>query len=101
LVDVEPYESEEDPITSARKVIAELEKWGEGIDEKPRWLILNKIDILPDDEVEARCREIIEGLGWTGPVFRISALRGDGLQELTYRAMEFLEQDKADDAEQD
>jgi GTP-binding protein len=104
LVDVEPCESEEDPVTSARKVIAELEKWGEGIDEKPRWLVLNKIDILPEDEAEERCRRIVEELGWTGPVFRISALLGEGLKELTYRVMEFLEQDKADkadDAEQD
>ena len=100
LVDIEPYESEEDPVASAFKVIAELEKWGEGIDEKPRWLILNKIDILPEEEIEPRCQEIVEELGWTGPVFRISALAGDGLKELTYRVMEFLEQQRTETLEE-
>jgi GTP-binding protein len=102
LVDIEPYEAEEDPVTSARKVIGELEKWGHGIAEKPRWLVLNKIDILPEEEVAGRCREIIEGLDWTGPVFAISALGGDGIKELTYKVMDFLEQQKAEEnAEQD
>jgi GTP-binding protein len=102
LVDIEPYEAEEDPVTSARKVIGELEKWGHGIAEKPRWLVLNKIDILPEEEVAGRCREIIEGLDWTGPVFAISALGGEGLKELTYKVMDFLEQQKAEEnAEQD
>jgi GTP-binding protein len=104
LVDAAPYESEEEPVSSALKVMAELEKWGEGIDLKPRWLVLNKVDILPDDEVEDRCRQIVQGIGWDGPVFRISALRGEGLKELTYRAMEFLELEsergRAEDAEQ-
>jgi GTP-binding protein len=101
LVDVEPYEAEETPVNAARKVIGELEKWGSGLDEKPRWLVLNKIDILPEDEVEDRCRQIVGELGWTGPVFRISAVRGDGLRELVFRVMEFLEQEKAEDAEQE
>jgi GTP-binding protein len=101
LVDVEPYEAEETPVDAARKIIGELEKWGSGLDEKPRWLVLNKIDILPEDEVEDRCRQIVGELGWTGPVFRISAVRGDGLRELVFRVMEFLEQEKAEDAEQE
>jgi GTP-binding protein len=101
LVDVEPYESAEDPVSAARKVIGELEKWGQGLADKPRWLILNKIDRLPEDEVEGRCRRIVEELGWEGPVFRISALQGDHLQDLVYRVMDFLEQQKADHAEQD
>ena len=102
LIDIDPYEAEEDPVTSARKVIGELEKWGEGIAEKPRWLVLNKIDILPPDEIEGRCREIVAGLGWSGPVFAISAIAGDGVKALTYKVMEFLERQKAEaDAEQD
>lgn len=91
LVDVAPYEAEEDPVAAARKVIAEIEKWGHGLDAKPRWLVLNKIDVLPEEEIEARCREIVEALGWKGPAFRISALEGKGLRELAFRVMEFLE----------
>lgn len=102
LVDVSPYESDEDPVTSARKIIGELEKWGDGIDEKPRWLVLNKIDILPDDEIDSHCQAIVEALGWTGPVFHISALGGTGLKPLIYAIADFLEAQKAEQhAEQD
>jgi GTP-binding protein len=99
LVDVAPYESDEDPVASARKVIGELEKWGEGLDEKPRWLVLNKLDILPEDEAAAHCDAIVGELGWEGPAFRISAVRGDGLKELGYRIMAFLEEQRAAHAE--
>ncbi|BBL73900.1 Obg family GTPase CgtA [Methylomagnum ishizawai] len=99
LVDVSPYESEEGPVESALKVIGELEKWGEGIDEKPRWLVLNKMDVIPADEADAHCAAIVEALDWDGPVFHISALQGDGLQDLMYRVMDFLEQAKAEEAD--
>jgi GTPase len=92
LIDVEPYETLEHPVVSAKKIIAELGKWDERLLDKPRWLVLNKIDRLPEEDVAARCRNIVEGLGWHGPVFPVSALKGDGLKELTFRVMEFLEQ---------
>ena len=82
-------------------MIGELEKWGDGIDEKPRWLVLNKIDALPEEEVESHCQAIVDALGWTGPVFRISALEGKGLKPLTYKIMDFLEEQKAEDAEEE
>lgn len=99
ILDVEPYESDEDPVTTARKIIVELEKWGGGLDQKPRWLVLNKIDILPEDEVDARCDQIVSDLGWTGPVIKISAIRGDGLKMLGYQIMDFLEQQRLEHAE--
>ncbi len=101
LVDVQPFEGQEDPVEAAEKIMAELEKWGEGLDEKPRWLVLNKIDRLPPEDVEEHCRAIIEGLDWQGPVFRISALQGDGVRELMYQIMNFLEQAREEeDAEE-
>ncbi len=101
LVDVQPYESEEGPVEAARKIIAELEKGGEGLEEKPRWLVLNKIDRLMEEEVEVHCQAIVKGLNWQGPVFRISALQGDGVRDLMYQIMNFLEeQRKSEDAEQ-
>lgn len=99
ILDIFPGEGVDDPVDAARKVIHELEKWGEGLDEKPRWLVLNKIDALPEDEVEASCNAITEALGWSGPTFRISALDGSGLKDLTYGIMNFLEDQKRDDAE--
>lgn len=90
LVDVEPYESQEDPVVAARKVISELKDWGAELVQKPRWLVLNKIDRLPAEAIEARGRAIVEGLDWQGPVFKISALTGQGVRELIFAVMEFL-----------
>ena len=91
LVDVQPYESGQDPVESALTIMAELEKWGDELTAKPRWLVLNKIDRMLEEEVQAHCRAIVERLGWQGPVFRISALQGDGLRDLTYQIMNFLQ----------
>ncbi len=96
LVDVQPYESDEQPVEAAVKIIGELEKWGEELTGKPRWLVLNKIDRMLEEEVEAHCQAIVDGLGWQGPVFRISALQGEGLRELMFNIMNFLEQSKAE-----
>jgi len=101
LVDVQPYESDEDPVNAAQKIVAELEKWGEGLGEKPRWLVLNKIDRLTEETVDQHCRAIVDGLHWQGQVFRISALQGDGLRELIFSIMSFLEQKQGNDEEQD
>lgn len=102
LLDVQPYESEEDPVEAAQKIIAELDKWGDGLAEKPRWLVLNKIDRLMEEEVEPHCQAIVEALHWQGPVFKISALRGDGLRELVVNIMNFLEREKEEtDAAED
>ena len=54
-------------------------------------MLLNKIDLLPPDEVEARCQAVIDSLNWTGPVFRISALHRDGTTQLAGRIMDHLE----------
>ncbi len=100
LVDVAPYGTEDTPARAAQKVAAELEKWGKALTDKPRWLVLNKIDMLPEEHIKEHCHEIVEELGWTGPVFSISALRGDGLKELILQVMAFLEQQKAPHAAQ-
>lgn len=94
LIDVAPYESDEEPVEAAVKIIGELEKWGDGLDEKPRWLVLNKIDRLLPEEVDTHCQAIVDGFGWDGPVFKISALQGEGLRDLMYQIMNFLEQQR-------
>lgn len=91
LVDVSPYGGSGDPIDDARKIVAELAKYSDELLAKERWLVLNKIDQLPDAEREPRCREIVEGLAWQGPVFHISALSGIGTQALAYQIMEYME----------
>jgi GTP-binding protein len=101
VVDIQPYDSEEDPVEAAQKIIAELEAWDEGLEEKPRWLVLNKVDCLPQDLVDGRCQAIVDGLKWQGRTFRISAMRGDGLRELMFEIMKFLEQEQDDHEGQD
>lgn len=101
LVDVEPYESMDTPVEATRKIIREVEKWSNDLAGKPRWLVLNKIDRLPAEEVNDRCQTIVEELAWPGPVFKISALTGEGTKELMFAIMEFLEQQRRGKSEQD
>ena len=101
LIDVEPYESAESPVQAAKKIIHEVEKWSDELAAKPRWLVLNKIDRLPADEVEQHCQAIVDELEWKGPVFKIAAINGDGTRELMFAIMNFLEQQRQEKSEQD
>jgi len=101
VIDVEPYESAESPVQAARKIIHEVEKWSDELAAKPRWLVLNKIDRLLEEEVDAHCRVIVDELEWTGPVFKISAINGGGTRELMFAIMNFLEQQRQEKSEQD
>ncbi|MCF6203332.1 MAG: Obg family GTPase CgtA [Methylococcaceae bacterium] len=101
LVDVMPYESQETPAEAAIKIINEIKKWSDELANKPRWLILNKIDRLLEEEVEDHCNTIIKELSWTGPVFKISALKKQGTQELMYAIMDFLDQQRDNCNEQE
>ncbi len=100
LIDVEPYESMESPVQAAKKIIHEVEKWSDELAAKPRWLVLNKIDRLPEEEVEQHCQAIVDELEWTGPVFKIAAINGSGTRELMFAIMNFLEQQRRDKSEQ-
>lgn len=100
IVDIAPYESDETPVSAARKIIHEVEKWSDDLAEKPRWLVLNKIDHLVDDEVQPYCQAIVDELEWTGPVFMISALKNQGTQALMYAIMDFLDAQKQAEQEE-
>ena len=86
LVDVSSHDPDEDAIGravgEARAIIEELRKYDEALYLKPRWLVLNKLDVVPDPETvrERFCAEF----GWTGPVYAISALSGEGTQQLIW-----------------
>ncbi len=97
VLDIMPYENNEPPVDSARKIIAEVEKWSDDLASKPRWLVLNKMDRLPEAEAETVCQSIIDELAWDAPVFKISALKQQGLQELSYAIMDFLQQQVEDE----
>lgn len=91
LVDIAPIDGS-DPIQSVRSIAAELAKYSPELAQKPRWLVLNKTDLVLDEELEQHCQTIIDGLQWQAPVFRISAATGDGVQALLLKTMTHIEQ---------
>lgn len=93
LVDIAPFDEAVDPVKEARAIVEELRKYDEALYQKPRWLVLNKVDMLSDSaEVVAA---FVRDYGWEGRVFAISALAGIGCKELTYAIMEHIESVRA------
>ncbi len=93
VVDIAPFD-QIDPVESAQKILHELEKYNPEMLDEPRWLVLNKTDLLPEDEANAVCDDIIERMGWTGPSYRVSAAQKSGTQPLIYDIMNYLEEQK-------
>lgn len=91
LVDIAPLDESADPADDVRQIVTEMERFGSDLAGRERWLVLNKKDLLSDEEFEARRQQLVEALGWDGRVYAISALSGDGTQALVYALMEGLE----------
>jgi GTP-binding protein len=92
LVDIAPPDPAADPVKDARALTAELKKFDTGLARRERWLVLNKLDLLPQAEARTRCDEIVRRLRWKRPVFRISGVTGRGTAELCARVMAYLEE---------
>jgi len=92
LVDIAPPDPAADPVRDAKSIIAELKKFDKDLVKKPRWLLLNKRDLLPDAEAELKAKEIVRALRHKGPHFLISGATGAGTRELTEAVMGFLEE---------
>jgi GTP-binding protein len=97
LVDAVPQTPDADPVRDVRTIAAELRKYDESLFRKPRWLVLNKIDLVPHAERETAAREIVRRLRWKAPWFCISALTGEGCEELASAAMQALEKLRAEE----
>jgi len=95
IVDAAPLDDGADPVRDARAIAAELKKFDPALHRKPRWLVLNKMDMLPAAEREAVAAEFTRALRWRAPSFCISALTGEGCRELSFAVMKFLETGKA------
>ncbi len=95
MIDVKPYDTTEPPIETAKKIIHEIKKWSDDLANKPRWLILNKVDLLHESDKDL-CKTIIKELNWKEPVFEISALKKQGTQNLMYKIMDFLDQKRTE-----
>ena len=95
IIDIAPMDGGTDPIDDAKKIINELKKYSDVLFDKPRWIILNKIDL--DENFEQLKNKIVQGLNWHKKVFCISALSGRGCKEVTYEIMNYMEKSDEDD----
>jgi GTP-binding protein len=91
LVDIAPIDPLVDPAKDFRSVEKELLEFSADLSAKPRWLVLNKIDLLAEDDVAATREDLVDKLGWVGPVFETSAISGAGTQELARAVIGELE----------
>ena len=82
VIDMAPFDESVDPVARAKAIAAELKKYDAGLYEKPRWLVLNKLDMVPNDERAARVKEFVKRMRFKGPVFEISALTREGCEPL-------------------
>ena len=98
LVDVAPYDGSS-PADAVRAIAHELEKFSETLASRPRWLVLNKVDMVAEEDREAHCQAIVDELGWEGPVFRISALSGEGTKPLVQAVMRWIEEQAEQEAD--
>jgi GTP-binding protein len=89
VIDIAPYDGGS-PVDDAKKILAELKKYSAELADKERWLVLNKADLLSEQELAQRRQEIIDALQWQGPVYTISALGKTGTQQVVYDIMNYL-----------
>lgn len=90
VIDIAPSDDGVDPVQQARALVEELRKYDAGLYAKPRWLVLNKMDLVPEDERHERAQAFVKALGYEGPVFEISAATHAGCERLTQKVFEFI-----------
>jgi GTP-binding protein len=99
LVDLAPFDPDADPVRDARAIVNELRKYDPGLAAKPRWLVLNKVDMVPAEEREARIDAIVKALKKgrgrnavkVDRVFVISGLTREGCESLMLAIYDYLE----------
>jgi GTP-binding protein len=92
VIDVAPLD-DSDPVACAKAIINELGEYNPELLNKPRWLVLNKIDLIPDERLrQERLKAIVDDLQWHDKVFAISAISGLGTQQLCYSLMQLIDE---------
>jgi len=91
IVDMNPYD-DSTPAENAQVIVNELEKFSPELVNRERWLLLNKLDLVPESEREQRCQDVIDALEWQGPVYKMSAISKEGTQQISFDIMSFLEE---------
>ena len=82
VVDFAPFDEGVDPVAQARAIVAELKKYDAALHDKPRWVVLNKLDMVPPEDRVRRVKDFVKRFKWKGPVFEISALTREGCEPL-------------------
>jgi GTP-binding protein len=90
LVDFAPFDEDADPVRQVRAIVGELEKYDPTLAAKPRWLVLNKIDMIPAGERAGKIKAFTKRVRWKGPVFAISALTREGCDALVRAVYEHV-----------
>lgn len=96
IIDAAPIDGS-DPAIEASKLVNELAAYNPELAERERWIVLNKLDLLPEDERSTRCQEIIEALNWKGPVFEVSAISKQGTRTVCEHIMNKIESEAKED----
>ena len=91
IVDLAPLSEDVDPVREAHAIIQELRKYDESLYQKPRWLVLNKLDLIPEEEREARVAAFLEAFGPVEKHFAIAAISGEGCKEILFAVMDHLD----------
>ena len=91
LVDVAPFDENVDIVADAKAIVNELRKYDEALYQKPRWLVLNKVDMLQPEERQKIIKDFLKRFKWDGPVFEVSALNGEGCDRLCYAIQDYLD----------
>lgn len=92
LVDFAPFDESVDPVEQAKAIVAELKKYDDGLYAKPRWMVLNKVDMVPAEQRDKRVKDFVKRLKWKGPVFQVSALTREGCEPLIRAVFQHLSQ---------
>ena len=99
LVDIAPIDPEADPAREVQAITAELAKFSPDLAEKPRWLVINKIDLLSEEDLAVARQMLLDELDWDGPIYEVSAATGAGTEALGHAVMQALEEMEEDEAE--
>lgn len=91
MVDMAPADVKQDPVESVQIINRELEQYSDALGSQPQWLVLNKMDLVPEDIRDELCQEVLDRLNWTGKVFYVSGQSGEGCDALTAEIMDYLD----------
>ena len=90
IVDMAPFDGS-DPAEAVQSIVSELARFSPTLHGRDRWLVLNKMDLLPEDQRQQLCQQVVEALDWQGPVYSIAAINKQGVEPICRDIMAYLE----------